>query len=263
MDLKRGKAQRSARLMTLLVALFFSTQLLCFMPPGRCSSGLAGSGAALADGSRGLSKALPFGKTLVLRQALPDPVAVKRFLHIGRYITIFQEKWIGPANLDRANLRITGMDTYALVAAVLLQVILGLYGAVPEPTEDDPRIKYPRLQRIFYEIQMGFLMFAVLCSTYTMVTFLLCKIYTVMALALYKDVSYELFQTFTNTMRIRGFWSLIASMLAFLVSFVMNLYTRIKGNRGLIMTACGLACLLPMMQDWRVILDLASKHVYS
>jgi hypothetical protein len=176
---------------------------------------------------------------------------------------MWKERWIGPANLDRAMLKITGMDTYALVAAVLLQVIIGLYTSVPEPSADDPHIKYPRLQRIVFEAQMALLMIAVMCSTYTMVTFLLCKIYTVLALGMYRDVSYDLFFQGTKRLRVTAFWSLIWSMNTFLLAFSLNLYTRIKGNRGLLLAFVGILALLPVAHDWMDILSMASKYVYT
>jgi len=186
---------------------------------------------------------------------------VKRLLHVGIWPVKWKEQWVGPANMDRANLRINGMDTYALVAAVLLQVILGLYAAVPEPAADDPRIKYYLLQRASFELQMFFLMAATICSTYTMVTFLICKIYAVMALGSYKDVAYETFQFETRSYRIKGFWCLVYSLVFLLIAFSMNLYTRIKGHRGLIMAAVTMIVLAPMLEDWRHILDAAELHV--
>jgi len=188
---------------------------------------------------------------------------LRQILHVGRYLTMWKEKWVGPANLDRASLRITGMDTYALVAAVLLQVITGLYGSVPEPEEEDPRIKYPMAQRVMYEAQMFLSGVSVVCSTYTMVMFLLCKIYTVMALGMYKDVSYDLFQQATARFRLRAFWSLIIAMHSFLVSFAMNLFTRIKGKRGIFFCVLTMAGIIPVIYDWKIIYQVAEKYVYK
>jgi len=196
-------------------------------------------------------------------RALDVSTAVKQTLHVGRFPRMWKEKWVGPANLERANLRITAIDTYALVAAILLQVILGLYTASPEPAKDDPRIKYPRLQRVNFELQMLCLMVSVLCSTYTMVTFLLCKIYTVTALSVYKDVAFDLFTRATGPLRIKAFWSLIYSLVLFLAAFCLSLYTRVKGNRGLILCVVAGVVLVPLIQDWRLIFQLASKHIYS
>jgi len=197
--------------------------------------------------------------TNVARPSVSTGTLVRQLLHCGRYPVMWKERWIGPANIDRAMLKITGMDTYALVAAVLLQVIIGLYTSVPEPSPDDPHIKYPRLQRIVFELQMTLLMVAVMCSTYTMVTFLLCKIYTVLSLGMYRDVAYDLFFQGTKRLRLSAFWSLIWSMNTFLLAFALNLYTRVKGNRGLLLASAGILVLLPIVKDWMSILQLAEK----
>jgi len=180
-------------------------------------------------------------------------------LHCGRYPVMWHERWIGPANLDRALLRITGMDTYAVVASVLLLVVIGLYTSVPEPSADDPTIKYPRLQRVVFDLQMVLLMIAVLGSTYTTVAFLLCKVYTTIALGMYRDVAYDLFFQGARQLRVAAFWSLICSMITFLLAFALNLFARIKRNRGLLLATTGIVSLLLVIRDWWDLLALAQK----
>lgn len=211
------------------------------------------------------AQVLRFGEPRVAKVARPAASAsvwLRQVLHCGRYPMMWKDRWIGPANLDRANLKITGMDTYALVAAVLLQVIIGLYASVTEPSPDDPKIKYPRLQRYVFQMQMVLLMIAVMCSTYTMVSFLLCKIYTVMSLGMYQDVAYELFFKGTQKIRRSAFWSLIWSLNTFLFAFALNLYTRIKGNRGLFLMAVGILTVIKVVSDVLGVLALADKFVY-
>lgn len=188
---------------------------------------------------------------------------IKRFLHAGRFPVMWKERWIGPANLERANMRITGMETYAIVAAVLLQVILGIYGSISEPQADDPRIKYPLLQRIVFEAQMVLLMVAVLCSTYTMVMFLLIKIYTVTALGMHHDVAYEVFTLSTARFRSHAFWALITSIITFLMAFALNLYTKVKGNRGIALSAVTLAFVGLLLREGASVLLAADDHIFG
>lgn len=190
--------------------------------------------------------------------------SVRRVLYSAQLLPMkWKERWLGPANLDRASLRITGMDTYALIAAVLLQVLLGLYGAMDDPDLDNPRVKWPKLQRAMYEAQLALLMCAVLCTTFTMVMFLLSKLYTVTALGMYKDVSYDIFQKRTSGQRVKAFWSLIAGMLSFLMAFSLNLYTKMKGGRGLVLAAIGLCFVVKLVQEWAVVMILADKLIFS
>jgi len=207
----------------------------------------------------------PFGEERPTKTARPasGSTLLRQMLHVGRYPVMWQERWIGPANLDRANLKITGMDTYAVVAAVLLQVIIGLYASVSEPSEDDPKIKYPRLQKYVFQLQMTLLMVAVMCSTYTMVSFLLCKVYAVMALGMYRDVSYDLFFQGTNNIRLSSFWSLIVSMETFLFAFALNLYTRVKGNRGVFLASVAIFVVFLLVREVMGIYALAEKFVVT
>eukprot|EP00913_Durusdinium_trenchii_P017495 g16440.t1 len=247
-----------SRLVVASLALAFSSsKLLCFhacRTPSTCSTELTGRPAEVA---------IPKSPK-AWRRALPhDAVPVRQFLHLHRYLQLWRVHWIGPENLDRAGLRVTGMDTYAIVASVLLQVITGFHSSVEEPDETDERLKYPNLHRLMYEGQMIFASISVVCSTYTMVMFLLCKIYSVMALGLYKDVSYDLFQAATGRFRLRAFWSLIIAMHSFLVAFAMNLFTRIKGNRGLMFFFVGMLGIIPVVYDWQIIYQIAEKYTTS
>lgn len=216
--------------------------------------------ARLACRSWGLRRQQP--PQLVRRHSSSD-VVIKEFLHLSRWPAIWKERWAGPANLDRAGLRITGFDTYALVAAVLLQVIISLYGSLTEPQTDDPRIKYPRLQRIVFEAQLAFLMLASLCSTFTMVTFLLCKIFSVMALSVHKDVAWQVFTKVTRRHRLNGFYTLISALLSFLVAYCLNIYTKIKGNRGLAFTVFFMLLVGWMVDEWIKLVSLGGHLVYS
>eukprot|EP00438_Fugacium_kawagutii_P017568 Skav228556 [mRNA] locus=scaffold1887:658936:660975:- [translate_table: standard] len=111
-----------------------------------------------------------------------------------------------------------------------------------------------------YEGQMIFASVSVVCSTYTMarkltlakVMFLLCKIYSVMALGILptcQDVSYDLFQAATGRFRLRAFWSLIIAMQrgSETGGFCLNFYWRIKGNRGLCFFFVGMMGIIPVV----------------
>lgn len=188
---------------------------------------------------------------------------IKRFLHIGRFPRMWKDEWVGPADLGRASLRIDGMETYAIVAAVLLQVILGLYGSIAEPLADDPRIQYPVLQRVVFESQMVLLMIAVLCSTYTMIIFLLVKIYSVSSLGLYKDVAYMSFTMATGRYRSHAFWALIASIITFLVAFALNLFSKVKGHRGLALSVLTLCFVFLVLMEGAGVLLSADEHIFG
>jgi len=142
--------------------------------------------------------------------------------HVSRWPGRMTERWLGPTNFDRAGLRIDTMDTYSVLASVLLGCFLGLYGCVEEPADDAPKaVKY------VFEAQMWLLMFATLLSSFTTILFLLNKVYSCSALGLWKDVAFFNFQYHTAAQRKLAFWSLLFSLLAFVVSFALNAYEKL------------------------------------
>lgn len=229
-----------------------------------CRLSAASPGSALAGGNL-----LTGGKARVTRQRsrvrrnVSVATKIKQITHVGRYPRMWRESWLGPANLDRANLRITGMETYSIIAAVLLQVILGLYSSIERPDENDPRVMYPRLQMFVFEIQMTLLMVAVLCSTYTMVMFLMIKVYSVTALGLHLDVAHEGFILATQRSRAGAFWSLIAATCSFLVAFALNLYSKVKGNKGLGLSFLAMCFLAALFREGMKVLSSADAHIFQ
>lgn len=180
--------------------------------------------------------------------------------HVLRRIGRWQERWIGPANFDRQGLRISAQDSYALVAVVLVQVVIGLYGVVEVvKDEDDPSILNKRL----WEVQMYLLMAACLTSTFTMVMFLLSKVYCVTALAFWKDVSYNTFHTATMMYRNQAFWSMMVSTACFLLCFCLNLQQRMKGPRGYLLTLLAIAIELFFLYQFSIVVDAAESYVFD
>lgn len=178
--------------------------------------------------------------------------------HVTRFPGRMAERWLGPVNFDRANLRIDAMDGYALVAAVLLQIVVGLYGATEEP--DEPCSK---AERIVFEIQIVLLMLATVTSCFTMMIFLLGKIYSTTALGMWKDVAFFNFNYATAKHRNYAFWSLLISSLAFTGSFSLNLYTRMKGKRGVVASAISFLVAAVMCLSIKEIMAIASSHVFD
>mmetsp|Transcript_70331 Transcript_70331/g.195777 ORF Transcript_70331/g.195777 Transcript_70331/m.195777 type:complete len:276 (-) Transcript_70331:171-998(-) len=264
-------ARRSAsRLTALFVAVFTLAQLL---PPSAflvTSSGLrsravastsqpwVGSAADVRPTMVGKPSQEPRQSRVVPMMAIAGAsMVVKQVLHVYYRVEIWRQRWIGPINLDRASMKVTGMDTYALVAAVLLQVLVGLYGVIEEP---DPDAKIGR--KIAIDAQIVLLTVAALCSTFTMVTFLLNKIYSTTALGVFKDVAYDVYQLSTRRQRYLAFWSLIVAMVSFLASFSLNLFSKLKGKRGYIATAVTSVVGGVMLWQWVQMMLVANQYIF-
>lgn len=186
-------------------------------------------------------------------------IGAKQLLHLGRYPQMWKDHWVGPANIGRADMGVAGMDAYAILGAVILQVILGLYAAAEEPQAGDPRVRYPRLQRFFFDAQSLLLMLATACSAFSMITFLMVKVNAVTALGVYRDVAFERLLALTYQVRIVAFLSLVFSILLLLVVFSMSLYSKVKGNRGLILTSVAMLFGLITVHDMFQMMAFATR----
>lgn len=183
---------------------------------------------------------------------------IRHTLHIGVKIQQWWDHWIGPVDLDRQGLKISGMETYAVVATVLLQVVVGFYGGVAQPEEG-----CSKRERFCYDLQMVLMMIATLCSTFTFITFLLNKVCDVTALGLYKDVAYASFMHATRGSRMSGFWCLIVSLISFLGVFSIDLFRRVGGKRGFAAKMVALTLCGAMTFEWSRMLFLANRYLFN
>lgn len=168
------------------------------------------------------------------------------------------DHWIGPVNLSRQGLRISGMENYAVIASVMLQILVGFYCGVGQPDE-----KSSQTDKYIFEGQMILLMIAIMCSTFTMVMFLLAKICNVTALGLYKDVDYATFLQETTHHRAEAFWSMFIGITCFVFAFSLDLLRRVDGQRGLILKATSLMGGLVMLWMWADVMYLADKYFFT
>eukprot|EP00929_Paragymnodinium_shiwhaense_P014105 TRINITY_DN121994_c0_g1_i1.p1 TRINITY_DN121994_c0_g1~~TRINITY_DN121994_c0_g1_i1.p1 ORF type:complete len:295 (-),score=55.60 TRINITY_DN121994_c0_g1_i1:146-1030(-) len=180
--------------------------------------------------------------------------------HIMRRLGRLEERWLGPINFDRANLRISGMDTYSVVASVLILTLTSLYGATSLPAKEEEATP---AQKRLYEIQMVCLMVAMLCSTYCMITFLLNKVYSCTALGLWKDVAYNSFMRDMVQVRLRGFWSMMIALVALMTSFSLNLIDKVGGKRGWAVGGASILMGIWMCVQWADVYNAASHYIYN
>lgn len=162
---------------------------------------------------------------------IPDEIEVRRFLHVPyKFLAKLNEKWVGPVNFDRQGLRIGAMDTYAVLAGILLSTILGLFGSIYGNKPDDDA---PQVEKITYDFQVFFGSVAAMASAWTMIIFLFNKIYCVKALSIYHDVNYAVFLSATREYRVRAFQSLIVAFVAYLIAYASVLLGTVKGKKGI------------------------------
>eukprot|EP00929_Paragymnodinium_shiwhaense_P011989 TRINITY_DN1184_c0_g2_i1.p2 TRINITY_DN1184_c0_g2~~TRINITY_DN1184_c0_g2_i1.p2 ORF type:complete len:124 (-),score=32.30 TRINITY_DN1184_c0_g2_i1:47-418(-) len=113
---------------------------------------------------------------------------------------------------------------------------------------------------------MVLLMIATLCSAFTMVMFLLNKVYAVTALAFWKDVAYNTFVNATMKHRFQGFWSLIVGTTSFMLCFALNLSQKLPNKPlplGYGVSALAIAISFYMVTDWTDMMLTASKFIFD
>jgi len=217
-----------------------------------------------------------------------DSEGIRHALHIGLRIQKAWDHWIGPVDLDRQDLRLSGFENYAIISAVMLQILVGFYAGVAHPKDHSGEATPAAaaapasavasaakpeaaptapskdvVDKLVFEIQMFLLLIAVLCSTFTMVMFLLAKICNVTALGLYKDVNYATFLHSSRSHRVLAFWSLFIALGTFLLAFALDLFRRVAGPRGVAVKVIAIVGGLYMLWEWADIMWLADKHIFT
>lgn len=92
---------------------------------------------------------------------------------------------------------------------------------------------------------------------------MLCKLFSAISLGLYKDVAWELFVEAAKRHRLHAFYALISAILTFLAAFVLNLFSRIKGKRGITFTILFMLPIAWMVRLWVDIVLIGEKYIYG
>lgn len=265
---KMAQRRSSRRSVAVVIAAASATQIFLWLNQPASTSGVTFAAPCIP------ATVGPAGSAWGLQSAKQRPAAssisqqnfgcslasepIRHALHLPVRIQQFWDHWIGPVNLDRQGLRISGLEDYAVVSSVIMSLLIGFYQTIQDPEEG-----CTRQDRIIYDLQMALMMCSVLASTFTMVLFLLNKITDVTALGLYKDVAYATFTHATMNQRLAAFWCIYASMLSFLLCFAMDLLRRIKGKRGLAAKVLTIVGSGVMVVQWTKLVVLAQRFLFQ
>lgn len=164
--------------------------------------------------------------------------------------------------LDRASFRISGLEEYGLISALLLSVALSLIDGTDKTWPDSTREKSMK-KTINVICTYLFLLFSTCCvmfALYSTIIFALLALYTKTCLGLGDDDSFHSFMKATGFYRYRGFQCFIGSLGSFSLSFLLSLYLNFDCWPVLVMM-CFLANIL--RKDTVEIMRLASHLIYS
>lgn len=158
-------------------------------------------------------------------------------------------------NVARAAVRVEGIDTYSILAALLLQAALKLYSTTPKDLESsvDKKEKFQKFLFIFSST------LSMICGAYTTVIFSLLCLYSKTALGLGKDSAFVDFFTATAAVQKKAFISFLVSLVSFEVCFITSLSLKYEGRlRSLCVIVASIIITLSWIH-WQMIVSTASR----
>jgi hypothetical protein len=162
-------------------------------------------------------------------------------------------------DIARASFRLEGIDTYSIVAALLLQAALKLYSDFPKDLETTVD-KKEKLKKILFILSA---IISMLCSAYTTVVFSLLCLYSKSALGFGQDKSFLDFFAATALVRKRAFDSLIVALLSFEVCFITSLSINYDGRLRWWSVIMATIIAIMSWMHWQTIILLASRLLFG
>jgi hypothetical protein len=160
-------------------------------------------------------------------------------------------------NLDRVNLRLGGLDSYAVLAAIVLKSVMEVYQSCQTSKLSQ------RQERIAQYVHAFSTVASVLSSLYVIMVFSLFNLYAKTAIGTGADHIYLKLLDATSSMRMLGFEAFVLSLVTFEFALVANVFLNFKGRaRWLFSSLCALGkawCL----RDWNFVMHCASKHIFK
>jgi len=162
-------------------------------------------------------------------------------------------------DLTRAKIRIEGLTSYGVIAALLMNAGLRLYSSTPKNLEFGKRNE--NVAKLIFCASM---VVSICSGLYTTVIFSLLGLYSKTALGLGHDEPYLQFMASTATERQWAFDTFLISLVTFEVAFTSSLFINYK-NRNTRWIATGIASVFALTSfwHWKYIMNLATKLMFS
>jgi len=155
-----------------------------------------------------------------------------------------------PFVMDRAALRLDGLSAYAIVASILLNAALIVYGTILKEVKDTKyiypndvsAIKTTQIENIITIVASFSNVICILSAVYTTLVFSLIALYSKTALGLGLDSQFVAFFSATSFLRDSGFRAFISALVSFQISFISAVFlsTSKLGNARWILAWCGI-----------------------
>jgi hypothetical protein len=162
-------------------------------------------------------------------------------------------------DLTRVSMRLDGFNSYAIIAALLLNATLKLYCMTPKQIESGGNISKEKVASILFLLFAGT---SLLCTAYSTLVFSLLSLYSKTALGLGQDAAFLEFFAATAVVRKRAFHSLLAALLSFKLCFTASLFIHYDGKmRWWLVSIATIVGILSWMH-WQSVISIAGDLLF-
>jgi hypothetical protein len=176
----------------------------------------------------------------------------------------------GGLDLARTTIRLESINSYSIVAALLLQATLKLYSDTPkdliedndDKDEDEDGNKYNKrdnLVKILFVTSAGL---SIICGAYTTVVFSLLGLYSKSALGMGLDDSFLRFYAATAIVRKRAFDSFLMALMSFEFCFALSLLLNYDGKTKWWSVSIATILAIWSWRHWQEIIDIAGTLLF-
>lgn len=160
--------------------------------------------------------------------------------------------------LDRVKVRLEGLGTYAMISALLIGGMLGLFFNTPK-TVVEGQILDNAVIALFYASST----LSLLSSLYVTLVFSLVGLYSKTALGLGKDAQYLKFIDATRRQRNYAYDAFLLSIASFQSSFVMTLFLLLPGPARWVAAAATAVLLAFSFRSVQSVLNAAASLIFA
>lgn len=166
---------------------------------------------------------------------------------------------IDPSSMDRIKLRLEGLGSYSVIAALMMNVCMRLFSSTSknvDPSSD-------RDVNVAKVIFCTSVVTSIVTGTYTSVVFAMLGLYYKTALGMGIDQNFLDYFAQTTWLRKQAFDSFVISLLTFEVSFISSLYINYRGKLKWLATLLATVLAIYSFYHWGLIMQIASKLIYA
>jgi hypothetical protein len=163
-------------------------------------------------------------------------------------------------DLSRADLRLSSLESYAVVGSILLGAMIDVFSDTPKTTKSaEPNSKFERAAHL---INATAICCGIMSAIYTTVVFTLFGLYAKTALGNGNDKGYLELLKATSVVRFRGFQSFLICIVSFNISVIMNTILNFQGITRYFMAALTIIGTAVSFSHFHFIVRTATETIF-